>query len=109
MESQIPIYLCLQVISEGLVDKYLNYTYPYDIDFRIKYIKEEIDARNLDGLIHYTQAFCHRAMDDINIKSEIEIPVLHIEGDKSNTLDSRTKLRIETFVDMLKDKKKLGK
>jgi len=39
------------------------------------------------------------------LKQELGIPILTIEGDKSNVLDARTKLRIEAFLDMLKDKK----
>lgn len=45
-------------------------------------------------------------MEDIILKQELNIPILTIEGDKSNSLDARTKLRIEAFLDMLKDKKK---
>ncbi|MTI71547.1 MAG: 2-hydroxyacyl-CoA dehydratase [Firmicutes bacterium] len=94
-------------ISEinNIYEQYYYYTYPYDINYRISEIKKEIDKRKLDGLIHYTQAFCYRAIDDIYIKNEIDIPILTIEGDKSNVLDARTKLRIEAFLDMLSDRK----
>jgi benzoyl-CoA reductase/2-hydroxyglutaryl-CoA dehydratase subunit BcrC/BadD/HgdB len=68
-------------------------------------IKKQIEVRELDGIIHYTQAFCHKAIDDIIFKQKLNIPILNIEGDKLNTLDARTKLRIEAFLDMLKDKK----
>ena len=83
--------------------QYYDYTYPYDIEFRLKEIKKQIKERKIDGLIHYTQAFCHRSIEDIVIKHVLDIPVLNIEGDKLNTLDARTKLRIEAFLDMLLD------
>ncbi len=91
--------------AESIYGQYYDYTYPYDLDFRLREVKKQIKLRKLDGIIHYTQAFCHRAIEDMVIKRELEIPVLTIEGDKSNQLDSRTKLRLEAFLDMLSDLK----
>lgn len=91
--------------AASVIDQYLDYTYPYGNLFRLEEIKKQIKKRKLDGIIHYTQAFCHRALDDIIIKSNIDIPILHIEGDQISTLDARTKLRIEAFIDMLSDSK----
>lgn len=91
--------------AKDIYEQYYDYTYPYDIEFRLNEIKREIKERKIDGLIHYTQAFCYRAVEDIVIKKEIDIPILTIEGDKLNKLDSRTKLRIEAFLDMLIDLK----
>lgn len=85
--------------------QYLDYTYPYDLKSRIKEIDQQIKLRDIDAVIHYTQAFCHKATEDIVIKAELDIPVLQIEGDKLNALDARTKLRLEAFIDMIKDKK----
>ncbi len=91
--------------AESIYYQYYDYTYPYDLNFRLLEIKKQIELRRLDGIIHYTQAFCHRAIEDIVVKQELEIPVLTIEGDKSNRLDSRSKLRLEAFLDMLCDMK----
>lgn len=91
--------------ARSIYEQYADYTYPYDIDFRLQEIKKQIEERKLDGLVHYTQAFCHRALDDIIIKSRIDIPIINIEGDKSDRLDARTKLRLEAFLDMLCDRK----
>jgi benzoyl-CoA reductase/2-hydroxyglutaryl-CoA dehydratase subunit BcrC/BadD/HgdB len=88
-----------------LVEVYRDYTYPYDIDHRIKEINNQIEHRNIDAVIHYNQAFCHKAMDNMTFKEKINVPILSIEGDKLNELDGRTKLRIEAFIDMLIDKK----
>jgi len=89
--------------------QYYDYTYPYDTTFRIKELKKQIDKRKLDGIIHYTQAFCYRAVSDIVLKEKLDIPILNIEGDKLNTLDARTKLRLEAFLDMLLDLKEVIK
>jgi len=43
-----------------LVEQYLAYTYPYDIFHRISDISQEIEARRVDGVIHYVQSFCFR-------------------------------------------------
>ncbi|OPX44941.1 2-hydroxyglutaryl-CoA dehydratase, D-component [Ruminiclostridium hungatei] len=91
--------------AESIYHQYYDYTYPYHLNFRLQEVKKQIELRKLDGIIHYTQAFCHRAIEDIVIKKELDIPVLTIEGDKANRLDSRTKLRLEAFLDMLWDMK----
>lgn len=89
----------------NIYQQYHDYTYPYDIEFRLKEIKNQIKERKIDGVIHYTQAFCYRGIEDIIVKNKLDIPVINIEGDKLNELDARTKLRLEAFVDMLKDRK----
>ncbi len=92
-------------LSQNVSKQYLDYTYPYDLTTRIGEIREQVQNRRLDAIIHYTQAFCHKAAEDIVIKSELDIPVLQIEGDRLNVLDARTRLRLEAFVDMIRDKK----
>lgn len=91
--------------AKNIFQQYYDYTYPYDINFRIIELKNQIKERKLDGIIHYTQAFCYRAVEDIVLKERLDIPILNIEGDKLNTLDARTKLRLEAFLDMLLDLK----
>ncbi|MBB6216204.1 benzoyl-CoA reductase/2-hydroxyglutaryl-CoA dehydratase subunit BcrC/BadD/HgdB [Anaerosolibacter carboniphilus] len=91
--------------ASNVYEQYHDYTYPYDIHFRLKELKQQIKERRIDGVIHYTQAFCYRAIEDIILKKELDIPILNIEGDKLNALDARTKLRIEAFIDMLSDRK----
>lgn len=91
--------------AANIFEQYYDYTYPYDIEFRIKELKKQIEHRKIDAIIHYTQAFCHRAVEDIVLKKELDVPILNIEGDKLNTLDARTKLRLEAFLDMLLDLK----
>ena len=90
---------------KNIVDQYLEYTYPYGIIGRLKDIDRAITERQLDGLIHYTQTFCYRQIYDIILRESLPLPILTIEGDRPEELDSRTSLRIETFVEMLHDKK----
>lgn len=87
--------------SHDLVERYLLYTYPYEIGPRIRDFKEAIRERDLDGLIHYTQTFCHRQIHDILIRKEIGVPILTLEGDRPGPLDGRTITRLETFLEML--------
>lgn len=91
----------------NIVDQYLAYTYPYSVKGRISDIHEAIRTRRLDGLIHYTQTFCYRQIYDILLRENLSIPILTLEGDRPAALDSRTALRIETFLQMLKDRKSL--
>lgn len=92
--------------SEDIVEMYLNYTYPYDIEGRLRDIRKAIDERQLDGLIHYTQTFCFRQIYDIILRESLTLPILTLEGDRPGPIDSRIAIRIETFIEMLKNKKK---
>jgi len=89
----------------NVIDQYLEYTYPYDIDGRIRDIQGAIEERQLDGLIHYTQTFCYRQIYDMLLRESLPIPLLTLEGDRPCPIDNRTSLRIETFVEMLRSKK----
>jgi benzoyl-CoA reductase/2-hydroxyglutaryl-CoA dehydratase subunit BcrC/BadD/HgdB len=84
-----------------LVEVYRVFTYPYNLVGRINDIKSQIKKRAIDGIIHYTQAFCFRGIEDIVIRKELGVPILTLEGDRPGAVDSRSKLRIESFIDML--------
>ena len=90
---------------DDMVDLYLNYTYPYNIEGRIADIRKAITQRALDGLIHYTQTFCYRQIYDIILRENLSLPMLTLEGDRPGPVDSRTAIRIETFIEMLRDKR----
>lgn len=88
---------------QNIYEQYHNYTYPYNLDFRIEEILKQLEQRNIQGVIHYTQAFCHKAIDDIVLRSKIKLPILTLEGDISNKMDARTQLRVEAFLDMIRE------
>lgn len=88
--------------------RYIEYTYPYGVMDRIKDIQEQIKIRKIDGIIHYVQSFCYRQIQDILIKKHLDVPVLTIEGDSPGDIDGRTKIRIDSFIEMLEMKKKKG-
>ncbi len=88
-----------------IVEQYLNYTYPYSVFERVKDINKEIKKRKIDGIIHYVQSFCFRSIEDTIFKKELHVPVITIEGDRPQKLDERTKIRLESFIDMLKMRK----
>jgi len=92
--------------GESLVAQYRNYTYPYDVFARIADIKEQIRVRRIDGLIHYVQSFCFHRIEDLIIRKSISsLPILTLEGDNPGKLDARTRIRLESFVQLLKEKK----
>ena len=88
-------------LIEDLTDQYLAYTYPYGIAERIEDISRAIRQRNLDGLIHYTQSFCFRQIQDILLREMLPVPILTLEGDRPGPLDAQTRNRIEAFVEVL--------
>lgn len=85
----------------NLTDRYLKYTYPYGIFARIEDIQKEIERRKIQGIIHYVQAFCYRAVENVILRKTLGIPMITIEGDLPRPLDSRTKLRVEAFIELL--------
>jgi benzoyl-CoA reductase/2-hydroxyglutaryl-CoA dehydratase subunit BcrC/BadD/HgdB len=88
--------------TEDLIEQYLAYSYPYGIDMRIADIAREVEKRGIQGLIHYTQLFCHHQMEHLLLKEHIPVPLLLLEGDRPGMLDGRTKLRVESFLEMVR-------
>jgi len=99
---EFPRQFSMPYESADLVEQYLRYTYPYDIRGRLADLKEAVATRRLDGLVHYTQSFCFRQMFDQTIRDNLNLPVLTIEGDRPTPLDSRTRMRLEAFIDVLR-------
>ncbi len=99
----------LPYTSKDLVERYLMYTYPYGIFARLEDIRSEIAKRDIRGIIHYVQAFCYRAIEDVILRETLGVPLLTIEGDLPKFLDTRTKLRIEAFMEMLSEREGRGK
>ena len=64
-------------------------------------IKTEIERRQIDGVIHYVQAFCHRGIADIVFRDAFDMPILTLEGNDDFFLNSHVRTRIEAFLDML--------
>ena len=87
--------------SEHIVEQYLKYTYPYGTGARIEDIESAVEARELDGLIHYTQTFCFRQLHDIILRERLNVPILTLEGDRRCEIDRRSALMIDTFVEMI--------
>jgi len=84
-----------------LAEQYSNYTYPYSIYHRLNDVTTELRRRQVDGVIHYVQAFCHRGIGDIIFRDAIDLPILTLEGNDDFSLTHHIKTRIEAFLDML--------
>ena len=100
--NEIQRQFAMPYLKKDIVDQYWYYTYPYSVNERLADIQTEIKRRNLDGVISYTQSFCHRQIDNILIRKYLDIPVLTLEGDQPGVLEARSRLRIESFLDMIK-------
>ncbi len=92
--------------QRDLVERYLAFTYPYSIRERLKDIEAQIRERNIQGIVHYVQSFCFRQVEDILLQRYLDVPVLTVEMDRSNRLDARTRMRIENFVGILKERQR---
>lgn len=100
--NEIPRQFSMPYACRDVTEQYLRYTYPYDIFARIADIGEAVTRRRLDGLIHYTQSFCFRQIQDRLLRQHLNLPILTIEGDRPTPLDHRSRLRLEAFVDVLR-------
>jgi benzoyl-CoA reductase/2-hydroxyglutaryl-CoA dehydratase subunit BcrC/BadD/HgdB len=87
--------------GHSLAEQYSNYTYPYSIYERLKDITTEIKRRQVDGVIHYVQAFCHRGIGDIIFRHALGLPILTLEGNDDFFLTNHIKTRVEAFLDVL--------
>ncbi len=87
--------------EDDLAAQYRRYTYPYDVFHRLEAIAREVRRRRLDGLIHYTQTFCYRQMQDLALKQRLDLPILTLEGNQPGPVDGRTRLRLEAFLELL--------
>lgn len=88
--------------GNSLAKQYTSYTYPYSIFGRVEDIATEIKRRQIRGLIHYVQAFCHRGIGDIVFRERLKLPILTLEGNGDFYLTHHVKTRIEAFLDMLR-------
>ena len=89
-----------------LLEQYRAYTYPYQLSGRLADLRTQIPMRGIDGLIHYTQAFCFRQIHDLLIKRHLDLPVLSLEGESPVPLDARSRLRVEAFIETLVARKR---
>ena len=91
---------------QNLAEQYCNYTYPYSTEERIRDIKSAIEERRVDAVIHYVQAFCHRAISDILFRQALDVPILTIEGNNGFFLSQHLRTRIEAFLDIIRQRRK---
>lgn len=100
--NEVQRQFAMPYLAEDIVEQYRLYTYPYGVFGRIEDIRLEIERRNLDGIIHYVQGFCYRQIEDLIVRDKLDVPILTIEGDSPGKIDARTRMRIDSFLEMLK-------
>lgn len=100
--NEVQRQFSMPFIVDDLVEQYRLYTYPYHVFYRAEDILREAALRKVDAVIHYTQSFCFRQIEDIIFRSRLGLPVLSLEGDRPGVLDARSKMRIDSFVEMLR-------
>ena len=85
----------------GIARDYCNYTFSRPLDFRIKFLQKELEKRKVDGIIHYTQFACHHMLEDEIMRSNLDYPMLTIQGDLPGNTPEQIKLRLEAFRELL--------
>jgi benzoyl-CoA reductase/2-hydroxyglutaryl-CoA dehydratase subunit BcrC/BadD/HgdB len=100
--NEVQRQFAMPFATDDLVEQYRLYTYPYGVFGRIEDVRREIERRNIDGVIHYVQSFCFRQIEDMIFREKLAVPILTIEGDKPSRVDARTRLRVDSFLEMLR-------
>jgi benzoyl-CoA reductase/2-hydroxyglutaryl-CoA dehydratase subunit BcrC/BadD/HgdB len=95
--------------GDSLEQQYSTYTYPYSIFDRIKDIRTELRRRRVDGVIHYVQAFCHRAIGDIIFRGKLDLPLITLEGNADYVLTPHLRTKVEAFLDMIGRSRRLSR
>lgn len=90
--------------TSDIFEQYVRYTYPYGAFARLEDIVPELVRRNVQGVIHYTQTFCFRQIEDMVFHEKIKLPFLTLEGDRPGKLDARSRMRLEAFINMLRNR-----
>ncbi len=98
--NEVQRQFAMPYLHEDIVRQYLGYTYPYSVFDRMEDICVELDKRQVEAVISYTQSFCHLQIDNILLKRQIKLPFLTLEGDQPEEIDSRTLLRLESFFEI---------
>ncbi|MEW6034886.1 MAG: 2-hydroxyacyl-CoA dehydratase [Chloroflexota bacterium] len=90
-----------------LAEQYASYTYPYSIFDRVNDIIPELERRGVEGVIHYVQSFCHRAIGDIIFREKVKPPILTMEGNDSYVLTEHNRTQVEAFLAVLRHRRRL--
>lgn len=93
-------FACIQP-ARDIVEQYHRFTYPYGIMARLEDISAQVEERGIQGIVHYVQSFCHRAIEGIVLRRHLVVPVLTLEGEKPGKMDGRTQTRLEAFLETL--------
>jgi len=88
--------------AKDVVEQYSLYTYPYGAFARLEDIQKQLAQRDIDGIIHYTQTFCFRQIEDMIYRQKLDLPFITLEGDQPGKVDARSRMRLEAFVSMLR-------
>ena len=99
--NEMPRQFAMPGNSKSLRDQYLQYTYPYDVFYRLEDIARECEQRRVDGVVHYVQSFCYRQVQDRLIRERLDRPILTLECDRPGPLDAPCRTRLEAFTEML--------
>jgi len=87
--------------GRGLVDLYLDYTYPYTLEGRARDISEQAYSRGLDGLVHYVQSFCYRNTEDVVFSRAFDLPYITVECDCPGEMGATAASRLENFIQVI--------
>ena len=98
--NEVQRQFSMPYLLPDIVSQYLAYTYPYSVFDRLQDIKRELEKRQIEAVISYTQSFCHLQLDNLLLRKHIDLPFLTLEGDQPDDIDARTLLRLESFFEV---------
>ena len=75
--NEVQRQFSMPVESSDIIEQYLHYTYPYGAFARLEDIEEQLAVRDVQGVIHYTQTFCFRQIEDLIVRERLKIRILN--------------------------------
>ncbi len=84
-----------------ITESYMNYSFSRHLNYRLNLVKELLEKRKVDGVIHYTQYACHHILEDELFRERLNLPLLTVQGDTPGSVSQQTRLRLEAFSELL--------
>lgn len=96
--------------AETIVEQYQHYAYPYGIERRLDRFLKHAAERRIDGVVVYSQAFCHHNLEMAKVETELaDWPTLVLEGDLPQGISARDTIRLEGFIELVRPHRPRGR
>jgi benzoyl-CoA reductase/2-hydroxyglutaryl-CoA dehydratase subunit BcrC/BadD/HgdB len=91
-------YLC-----DSLVEQYRSFTPTYDIFTRLEEIGQQLEIRQVHGIIHSPTTSCSGRVEDLLFRQQLKLPLLTLRTDRVGPLDTHSRMLVTDFNNRLQE------